>query len=249
MEVMNNALKDNLPDDLILIALSFLNAKDLLSFQSTCSRYLHLDNVDDHWRALCWYRWKNWPSYALNERLNLGGTNGEQSWKQRYRWVEGDYKRTEISNEELESFEWAFNFLPWAGGSPDGQSRAFFHEDRLYLLKYLWMYPSLPCNIVHVDRDDVNVGNIMGNVEFLGGMDLATGAPLRAAAETARVSEIRFSTTQYLQIGTFPMHYIGRTAIGGWLVWNENVVFFSDGSAREAELPDQLEIHLDMFRF
>ena len=246
----NNPLKDNLPDDLILIALSFLNAKDLLSFQATCSRYFHLDNLQDHWRDLCRYRWKNWPMYALNERLNSGEIIiGDQSWKQRYRWVEGDYKRMHISNEEVESLEWTFNFLPWAGGSPDGQSRAFFHEDHLYLVKYLWMYPSLPYNIVNVNRDDESNGNILGNVEYLGSMELAIGAPLRAAAETARASETRLSTTQYIRIGNFPIHYIARTAIGGWLVWNDNVVFFSDGSAREAELPDQLEIHLNMFRF
>jgi hypothetical protein len=126
------------------------------------------------------------------------------------------------------------------------------------------MYPFLTYNIVRLNTDETGseseqegvavaraggIGDFRSNVDFLGGMELARGAPLRAAAETAGASDARVSTREYLQISTFPIHYIARTAIGGWLFWNENVVFFSDGSPREAQLPDQLEIHLDMFRF
>lgn len=256
-----------LPDDLILIALSFVGAKDLLSFQSTCTRYQNLNNVDDLWRELCKYRWRNWPMYRLYKTLNGEGEGVEQkSWKDRYQWVENDYRRTELLPRDLELLDWSFHFLPWAGGSPNGQSQSYFHEGRLYLLKYLWMYPTLQYTItnVQVDTDpggyaniedlveragNVSVGDVFSNIDFLGGMQLVRAGPLQAAKEIAQATSPRISTKQYLQISTFPIHYIARTSIGGWLVWNENVVFFTDGSPRKAELPDQLAMHIDMFRF
>lgn len=257
---MNTALSDLVPDDLILITLSFVDATDLGSFQSTCSRYRNLHNVDDLWRALCKRRWKDWPLYASNERLNAEDNCERSLWRQRYRWVTEDYRRTSISLPELESLAWNFNFLPWAGGSPNGQSRAYFLHRRLYILKYLWMYPLLPYNLFAVNEaagrgqegdqgQEVDEGDLLGNMDFLGAMELALAGPLRAAVETAQASAARPSGTRYLKIGSFPIHYIARTADGGWLIWNQNVVFFSDGSPREVELPDQLDIHLDMFTF
>lgn len=252
-------LKDVIPDDLILNILSFVEAADLTFFQATCERYRNLPGVDELWRKLCRQRWQTWPIYSLRVDISSEGGPGipGSTWKERYVWVERDYLRTEIRIDELEGLEWYFNFLPWAGGSSDTaetMSSAYFCQGQLYLLKYLWMYPRLDYNIVEipvVDNQDVsNEGDdILRNAEFLGGWEVVLGGPLSQAMIAAGDSSPRTSRKQYIQISTFRPHYVARTSVGGWILWNENVVFFSRGNLREVELPDQLEMHIHMFHF
>ena len=252
-------------EDLILEALSYVEAKDLVHFQQTCQRFRNLSGTNDLWRVLCDLRWQAWPAYFC---LNNNNNNNHRSdaiegwanwtWMERYRWVEQDFRRTETTQEELEGLEWYFNFLPWAGGSSSGEgtrSLAYFHHGRLYLLKYLWMYPHLNYNLGNtneVTNDDPRVADDDDEVDeddFQERLEAILGEPLRQAARSAGASDPRPSRTQYVQISSFPRHYIARTSVGGWILWNENVVFFSGGAPREVELPDQLEMHIDMFRF
>ena len=236
-------LEDLIPDELILVCLSFLQAKDVLTFQETCRRYQNL-NAEDHWRALCERRWQDWPIYLADDRLRRDPSevvegSPASTWKDRYKWVECDFRRTEITQEELETLEWHFNFLPWAGGNSNGtgtRSPAYFHRNCLYLVNYLWIYPSLNFEVLTYDTDNLSVDDIF----FRAGLEVVLGEPLRQAIIFAGTSNPRHSTTQYVQVSLFPPHYIARTSEGGWVLWNENVVFCSAGITREARLPDLL---------
>jgi hypothetical protein len=227
-------LEESLPDELLVAALSFASARDLIDAQSTAKRLRNLD-TDALWKTLCQHRWKDWPMYVNRSMESIPGS----SWKDRYIWVEEDCARTELIIDELQRLEWNFNFLPWANRNPAGDtvSRCYFVGGRLYLLKYLWIYPRLDYEIVDDTTNIVDVGdNVMDE-------------PLQAAAALARTSHPRCSQTQQVRVAHFPQHRVARTSQGGWLLWNENVVFFSDGRPdREEELPDQLKMHLEMFR-
>lgn len=254
-------LEDVIPDDLILVVLSFLEAKDLVRFQATGKRYHQNLDSDDLWQVLCTRRWQDWPIYSSNDELTGrrdDSSSGEAvvegpsalSWKDRYKWVEIDFCRTEIPQEELERLEWHFNFLPCAGRRANGngtRSLAYFHHGRLYLTKYLWMYPTLNYEVITANPEIESMEDF--HLDFRVGLDEVLGEPLRQAVLSAGTSHPRHSSVQYVQISSFPAHYTARTSNGGWVLWNENVVFFSTGLAREAQLPDQLEMHIDMFRF
>lgn len=249
---VSDCLHIGIPDELILGALSFVEAKDLINFQATCKRYRNLE-TEDLWRALCAHRWQGWPIYSSDDRLRHNPNEEREespasTWKGRYEWVERDFRRTEITQDDLESLEWHFNFLPWAGGSSNGtgtRSLAYFHQGRLFILKYLWMYPSLNYEVItrntEIDsREDANLR---------GGLEEVILEPLRLAVISAGTSSPRYSDIQYIQISSFPPHFVARTSVGGWILWNENVVFFSAGLPRGEQMPDQLEMHIDMFRF
>ena len=253
---MLNDPSNTVPDELILIILSFGDASDIASFQSTCKRYRNLKDIEDLWRKLCHRRWRRWPIYSMriDTAREVGTDVQEQTWKERYKWVERDFLRTEITRDELERLEWHFNYLPWAGGTTGEagtQSAAYFHQGRLYLLKYLWIYPMLTYELVEVNTqtDTQRAGNALRNAEFLTGMEVVLGEPLLQASIAADVSSPRSSNEQFVQIGSFPPHYVARTSAGGWILWNENVVLFSNGKPRALPLPDQLEMHIHMFRF
>jgi hypothetical protein len=250
-----HCLEDVMPDDLILVVLSFVEAEDLVKFQATCKRYQNLDSAD-LWRVLCARRWQDWPMYSSDVELRRDDSSeavegqSASTWKDRYKWVEIDFRRTEITQEELERLEWHFNFLPWAGGRSNGTgslSLAYFHQGRLYLTKYLWMYPILNYEVITSNTEIASMEDF--HLDFRVGLDDMLGEPLRQAVIYAGTSNPRHSPVQYVQISSFPAHYIARTSNGGWVLWNENVVFFSRGLPREAQLPDQLEMHIDMFRF
>ncbi len=250
--------KDTIPDDLILNILSYTDATDLISFQATCKKYRKLSGANDLWKKLCRRRWQTLPMYSTGRRI---GSSSEietdtrcLTWRERYLWVERDFRRTEISREELEGLEWHFNFLPWAGESSDGtgtRSSAIFYQGQVYLLKYLWMYPILNFDVIEINThdDSTQEDDVIRNAEFLSGLEVVLGEPLLQAMIAADASCPRTSAKQFVQISTFPPHYVARTSTGGWILWNENVVFFSTGVTRGVNLPGQLEMHLRMFRF
>jgi len=331
-------LYDDISDDLILSILSFVDVKELVSFQTTCSRFYHLENTNELWKVLCQRRWEHWPLYKCNERLNTDETmmdrmNDEEeeneesyhderqqqqrqpqrqrrqslsrlrTWKQKYQWVETDIQRTELyEEEELQSLDWNFDFLPWAGWSPDGLSQAIFHRGNLFVMKHLWMYPflsysmeTLPLTLQpsppskttsistttartrtsgvvggnqesgrmgggedyrHRRRDRPHHhhhhdGLTLAGLEFLAGKDVVQTLPLDTAMDITGMNlglPRRISNIQYMSIATFPIHSIARTSVGGWMIWNENVVFFTDGTPRSRDLPDELQSHMDLYR-
>lgn len=169
-------------------------------------------------------------------------------WKDRYEWVERDFRRTEITQEELERLKWHFDFLPRAGGNSNGtetRSAAYFYRGRLYLLKYIWMYPVLNYGVLASDSETAS----MEEFDFDDELELILGEPLQQAVMSTGISNPRHSTTQYVQISSFPPHFVARTSVGGWVLWNENVVLFTEGLPRGEQLPDQLQIHIEMFLF
>ena len=110
------ACLDELSDELWLSIASFLGPSELLSFQSICLRASVLPTDQSCWRALCAERWKDKPRFALTtEREQWLVANQPMTWQQRYLFFEADAKRTVISDAELQSLTWHFNFTPSAG--------------------------------------------------------------------------------------------------------------------------------------
>ena len=108
---------DQLPVDLLSHCLAQLpDARSLVRACAVSSRWRTLAS-NDMWKELCRARWEDWPPYRLSsekERQLLAA--GSIDWRERYRFVEADVRRSTITNEEMTSLPWFFNFTPQAGG-------------------------------------------------------------------------------------------------------------------------------------
>ena len=107
----------DLPDEILLNVAQFLHPRELLRC-GAASRRMRALETDSLWRSICDQRWRAWPRYRLTtaRERELDATMSELSWKERYRYFEADAARTHITEAELSSLRWHFNFTPQAGG-------------------------------------------------------------------------------------------------------------------------------------
>eukprot|EP00980_Cylindrotheca_fusiformis_P019295 scaffold6614_cov88-Cylindrotheca_fusiformis.AAC.6 len=69
------------------------------------------------------------------------------SWKARYAWVQLDLSRTVLTEMELETMDWYFNFTPQVGGrGKDTLRRCIFRDGMLLIVGF----PPLPYNLVKI---------------------------------------------------------------------------------------------------
>lgn len=239
-------LQNQIPDEIVLNILSYVGARDLLAFQGACRHYRNLP-TEQVWKALFRRRCTSYSIYAQNTSIEKVAL----TWKGRYQWLERDIARTELTMSDLQELKWQFSYVPWAGES-SASSEAYFYQNRLFLLKYLWIYPNLDCSLVDIPEDRGDGSDFVQDENqhvFDEGLESAVQEPLEQALILADMTGPRYSVLQYLRISRFPPHYVARASNGGWIVWNHNVVLFTNGDRKEADLPDQLQMHMSMFRF
>lgn len=216
-----------LPDALLLSIASYLSSVELVRLESVNNSFRGLD-TDALWKQLCIDAWRGKPRYEWNptreiwlkERISV--TNN--LWKNRFIWVKRDLQRKIITQTELQSLGWYFNFTPMAGGQgratlrraifdPTPTTRRRFNqldnsehdeEDHLYNFSFLRIdgMPSFPYRLVSIcaGEDSDNDSDDENN-------------------ETLRV--------QALIVHHFPPHYFQRTLCGEWLITNDFVTFVS----------------------
>lgn len=240
-------LQNHVPDDIILRILTYSGARDLLAFQATCRHY-HALPTEVLWQALFEQQRREYPIYNQKPSIEQVASTA----KGRYQWIARDLMRTELTMSDLQDLQWHFSFLPRSTDIIES-SEAFFINNRLYLLKYLWIYPNLTFSLVDLPRDgggaELSDHEIHQDNVFRETREIALAEPLEQALVATETTSARCSISQYLGVGSFPPHYIARTSKGGWISWNHNVVLFTHGDRRSGEIPDQLQMHISMFRF
>ncbi|KAL1524395.1 hypothetical protein AB1Y20_019290 [Prymnesium parvum] len=205
-----------LPDELLMAIMSALPPLALLRFHSVCSRLTAIP-VDSLWRTFCIEKWQRWPQYALSVERELWlHANVRGTWKDRYRFFEADMARTTLTEDELSSIEWWFNFKSAAGGLGELTLREARFRKGLLLLAG---YAPLPF-VLEQPRG-------------------AWAAPAsQATFDAFRKDSAAYLTVveepQRLLIADFPPHYVTRLLENGeWILSNENVVFSSTLEYRE----------------
>jgi len=107
---------DDLVDELWLSIAASLAPIDLLALQCVCRRAAELPTDGACWRQLCAKRWESKPRFRLTPaRERWLDANQPLTWQRRYYFFEADAKRTTISDAELQTLTWLFNFTPAAG--------------------------------------------------------------------------------------------------------------------------------------
>lgn len=198
-----------------LYVAEFLSPRDLLAYQSTCREMAQLP-TNAHWRALCRQRWEPWPRYRLTtareqdlllESSSSSSLAGGNTWKQRYWTVERDATRTTLYESDLHQLDWYLSFV-LSGIRGEGRSdhcRVVFEQESQTML--VPGFPPLPYRIVNEPP------------------------PAHASQTMIRLSlrgDQPFSTTQWLDINSFPCHFISRKKSNAeWLIVNQNVVIVS----------------------
>jgi len=123
-----NSPFDRLPDDLILSVAQWLDPRALLRF-GACARRMHGLPTEALWRSLCTARCEATPRFRLTpEREQWLLNHVQPDWVARYRFSLREILRTTITTEELQTFNWHFNFTP-AGPCHTG-SRALHQDSR-----------------------------------------------------------------------------------------------------------------------
>ena len=132
---------DRLPDDLILSVAQWLDPRALLRF-GACARRMHGLPKEALWRSLCTARCEATPRFRLTpEREQWLLNHVQPDWVARYRFSLREILRTTITTEELQTFNWHFNFTPAAGGRGRATLvRARFTKTHVVLPNY----PPLP---------------------------------------------------------------------------------------------------------
>jgi hypothetical protein len=100
----------SLPDELIQSVFSFVDAKDLGLVEITCAYFRTI--TSPLWKLCCDKDFSSFPRY----RCQTNGYYGKDSYKLTYEWLFREVKRARITNNDLETLDWYFNFLPSAGG-------------------------------------------------------------------------------------------------------------------------------------
>jgi len=206
----------SLADELLLHAASFLAPVDLLQLECLSSYTNHLD-TDIIWRKACQRRWQKWPMYQslLTSEERSSRSSGRNrcndprlvgvGWKEKYRIVECDVIRTEITMEELEDLNWYFNYTTGAHRILDVTLLKCSFKDSFLFLEG---YPPLPVYIKEQEPPQPPP-----NQWFSICADEFAARP--------------FSKRQWLQIAEFEPHFISRTHDAEWLIMTVNVTFVS----------------------
>jgi len=212
-------------DEILLSVASWLSAADLTAFQSTCKRLAALPTDVACWRRLCEAAWQDKPRYRLTPererwlQLNLP----LQSWRARYIFFEQDSKRQLITDTELISLNWYFNYSPQAGGvGKRTLQRVEFTETHLRMQNY----PLLPWRLepselpAQSNRTPVAPEGRLGRFGPLTMIQNLMQALLSASPLPPK--------EQVLLIANFPPHRVQRKPDDWeWLIQNDNVIFVS----------------------
>ena len=142
-----DAALGSLVDELLTCIATFLpDAASLIAFESVSSRFASVPH-ELAWRSLCEKRWEDKPRYRLTEkrREELNTHMRALSWRRRFATFEVDGRRSSITEEELSSLGWYFNYTPDAGGlGRETLRRVAFKGGRLAVPDY----PDLPYALV-----------------------------------------------------------------------------------------------------
>ena len=142
-----DAALGSLVDELLTCIATFLpDAASLIAFESVSSRFASVPH-EAAWRSLCEKRWEDKPRYRLTEKRHeeLNTHMRALSWRRRFATFEVDGRRSSITEEELSSLGWYFNYTPDAGGlGRDTLRRVVFKDGRLAVPDY----PHMPYSLV-----------------------------------------------------------------------------------------------------
>lgn len=169
-----------LPDDLIVQVLSFVSARGDLSRVESINRRFRRLPTDQLWRIECF---RTWPLYYCQDEDHVeegrNGGDAEESlnirrptdfWKRRYRFIQQDLQRTELTTSELEGLEWNFHFVNSSRTSINRnntnngnhaanesntslpqESPCYFLDGKLYILEYLWRFAFLEIELLEYE--------------------------------------------------------------------------------------------------
>ena len=134
-----DAALGSLVDELLTCIATFLpDAASLLAFERVSSRFASVAH-EAAWRGLCEKRWEDKPRYRLTAKreAELSTHMRTLSWRRRYATFEVDGRRSSITDEELCSLGWYFNYTPDAGGlGRETLRRGVFKDGRLAVPDY-----------------------------------------------------------------------------------------------------------------
>ena len=198
----------NLTEELLFHVASYLNVGALLRFQCVSKELSNL-RTEPIWEDHCEKRWRNWPRYQLtDERRGVLDTPGSityrMTWQNRYFSIETDATRSTLRSMDLYHLQW---YLCFVTSNIRGEGRAdHFHvEFAIGNILLVPGYPPLQYQIVN-EPPPISDDHIRQNLR----------------------GDQPFSTTQYLQINDFPLHFISRKRSDAeWLIVNENVMIVS----------------------
>jgi hypothetical protein len=192
---MSVFVEARLPDDLIVQVLSFLSAPQELSRVESVNQQFHSLPTDLLWRNECV---RTWPlHYCCEEEDEADATSTtptrDDVWKRRYRLIQQDLQRTELTSSQLEGLEWTFHFVNHNNNNPNNNqtipsdyysrrsnnnnnvefgalppqsssSPCYFLDGRLYILDYLWRFALLEIELLEYGDDDENGENEQGQL-------------------------------------------------------------------------------------
>lgn len=136
---------EDLPEELILAVASHLPATGLINLSCLSHRFIELP-FEPLWRRLSMAAWQQrWPRYALSkEHERWLDQHIPSTWVARFHDIELDTKRTAITEADLASREWWFNYTQGAGGlGAETLQQVKFLGGMLHLSGY----PPLPLSI------------------------------------------------------------------------------------------------------
>ena len=116
-----DAALGSLVDELLTCIATFLpDASSLLAFERVSSRFASVAH-EAAWRGLCEKRWEDKPRYRLTAKreAELSTHMRTLSWRRRYATFEVDGRRSSITDEELCSLGWYFNYTPNPNPNPN----------------------------------------------------------------------------------------------------------------------------------
>jgi len=245
-------------DELLTHIATFLpNAASLVAFECVSIRFASVPH-EAAWRSLCERRWSDKPRYRLTDQRQqeLNTHMSAVSWRRRYATFEVDGQRSSITEEELSSLGWYFNYTPDAGGlGRETLRRVHFKQGRLAVPDY----PELPYALIGqagLVGSRVVASGLKARPELNGqaGRVLSLDAPaarytvLFDTGEKLRLSLLnvhpappqqgppaglaRLASTlpleaQQLTIANFPKHHVTRLPSWEWRIYNDNVTFVS----------------------
>lgn len=178
---------------------------------------------------------QNWPRYRLTAEVEaqLDTKHPGTSWLARYRIVQADADRTLLTQEELETLTWHFNFTPGAGGRGRQTLKSVrFTERKIYVPGY----PPLDYFLV----DPVPAQSVDEAIaEFSASGEADPNSPQRLGHLRQLLSALMANPQhraslpgqeQCVQIANFPPHRVQRLQnTREWLIYNGNVTIVSCG--------------------
>lgn len=248
------ALEELLPDDLMVQVVSFLSTPlDLARAESTNRRFRRLPTCSI-WRDLCL---RTFPRDYCGEE----GTTPLIGWKSKYRFIQQDLRRTELTTSELEGLEWQIHFIQQHRNSGiinstterlPQESPCYFVNGRLFILEYLWRFALLEIQLLEYEDGGTNendeaqiVSNMLWENRQYPYLMRAVERMGLESLDPSLSEDLRCSYRQCLRIADFALHSVARTKEGGWLIWNKHVALVSRGTRRgKLPLPEDVQQHV-----